>query len=275
MTDENSTSTDTVHFSIGDKEYEHQITRVDESIMSDESLINSIKGKFATKSVGNISGSNASPVQITDTTVQSLLENILGIVDAVLPNGFKLSSPTSINAYGESATVSVSWNVSNGTYADASYTVTVSQNSNTLFHEERSLNNGSAEITVSIPTDANSVTVKGDCLFDGASVNDSSSTIKINREVVFGTTESEGYASEESTIFKHSSDLTKGISHSYELVNQCAILKYPKYWGELTSIVDQNGFENLSSFNKSSDGSLYVYTMAVPTTNSMTFTFIK
>ena len=65
--------------------------------------------------------------------------------------------------------------------------------------------------------------------------------------------------------------------YSYEPRNQYVVFAYPASYGDLTSILDINGFEQLPSFNKTSvtvgTVAYTVYTTATPVSNDMTYTF--
>ena len=71
--------------------------------------------------------------------------------------------------------------------------------------------------------------------------------------------------------------LTKDVSvkgkktYSYTLDNECAVIAYPKAYGKLTSVLDPNGFDNLSSFTLTevqvtgTDGTAQAYNVYVKT----------
>ena len=65
--------------------------------------------------------------------------------------------------------------------------------------------------------------------------------------------------------------------YSYEPRNQYVVFAYPASYGDLTSILDINGFEQLPSFDKTSvtvgTVAYTVYTTATPVSNDMTYTF--
>ena len=65
--------------------------------------------------------------------------------------------------------------------------------------------------------------------------------------------------------------------YSYEPRNQYVVFAYPTSYGDLTSILDINGFEQLPSFDKTSvtvgTVAYTVYTTATPVSNDMTYTF--
>lgn len=82
--------------------------------------------------------------------------------------------------------------------------------------------------------------------------------------------------------------LTKDVAvkgektYTYNLDNDCAVIAYPKAYGNLTSVLDRNGFDNLASFSLTevqvtgTDGTaqaynVYVKTPATATGFAMTF----
>lgn len=66
-------------------------------------------------------------------------------------------------------------------------------------------------------------------------------------------------------------------SHRYNQVNQKIVYLYPTSYGSLTAIVDQNGFEGISGFEKQTvtinDVQYYLYISKIPATSNVTLTF--
>lgn len=69
-------------------------------------------------------------------------------------------------------------------------------------------------------------------------------------------------------------DLTKDLSkkgnktYAYTTANQYIVFAYDKTYGDLTSILDQNGFETISGYIKTVDGAYNVYVSELPTTDT-------
>lgn len=65
--------------------------------------------------------------------------------------------------------------------------------------------------------------------------------------------------------------------YNYTQVNQKIVYLYPTSYGPLTSIVDQNGFEGISGFEKQTvtinNMQYYLYISKIPATSSVTLTF--
>lgn len=70
------------------------------------------------------------------------------------------------------------------------------------------------------------------------------------------------------------STLTKDLSkkgnktYDYTTANQHIVFAYDKSYGDLTSILDQNGFETISGYTKTVDGEYNVYVSDTPTTDT-------
>lgn len=77
------------------------------------------------------------------------------------------------------------------------------------------------------------------------------------------------------------STLTKDISkkgnksYDYTTANQYIVFAYDKSYGNLTSILDQNGFETISSYDKIVDGDFNIYVMQTPSTDTGATTTFK
>lgn len=69
----------------------------------------------------------------------------------------------------------------------------------------------------------------------------------------------------------------KGYARQYNQVNQKIVYLYPTSYGPLASIVDQNGFEGISGFEKQivtiNNVQYYLYISKIPATSSVTLTF--
>lgn len=69
----------------------------------------------------------------------------------------------------------------------------------------------------------------------------------------------------------------KNHIHNYIQVNQKIVYLYPTSYGSLTSIVDQNGFEGISGFEKQTvtinNMQYYLYISKIPATSNVTLTF--
>jgi len=69
----------------------------------------------------------------------------------------------------------------------------------------------------------------------------------------------------------------KGYEYQYNQANQKIVYLYPTSYGSLTSIVDQNGFEGISGFEKQTvtinDVQYYLYISKIPATSNVTLTF--
>ena len=69
----------------------------------------------------------------------------------------------------------------------------------------------------------------------------------------------------------------RGYAHQYNQVNQKIVYLCPTGYGSLTSIVDQNGFEGISGFEKQTvtinNVQYYLYISKIPATSNVTLTF--
>lgn len=69
----------------------------------------------------------------------------------------------------------------------------------------------------------------------------------------------------------------KELKFQYSQVNQKIVYLYPTGYGSLTSIVDQNGFEGISGFEKQTvtinNTQYYLYISKIPATSNVTLTF--
>ena len=69
----------------------------------------------------------------------------------------------------------------------------------------------------------------------------------------------------------------RDYAHQYNQVNQKIVYLYPTSYGSLTSIVDQNGFEGISGFEKQTvtinNVQYYLYISKIPATSNVTLTF--
>lgn len=69
----------------------------------------------------------------------------------------------------------------------------------------------------------------------------------------------------------------KGLTFQYSQVNQKIVYLYPTSYSELYSIVDQNGFEGISGFEKQTvtinNVQYYLYISKIPATSNVTLTF--
>ena len=285
FTDEAPTSTDTISLKIGDKQVEHTITRVNESIMSDDTLLQSVNGRYATRSVGGINGSQAIPLRMDYATVNDLLVDILGITDGVTPNGFSISTNPSCHvALGKEASnvlIPLTCQISKGTHEDATFTYYVGD-TDTLW-KEGATNRESGQCTITVPITADSVSLIVKCVWDGdpSLYFTATSNISILRDVYTSALAKAGTAPS-SVIWSagvpvHKSAMSNGWSADFYLNDTVASIRYPKYWGELSSITDQNGFENISAFTKrettSGNVPYLVYQLTNEAHNDMTYTF--
>lgn len=69
----------------------------------------------------------------------------------------------------------------------------------------------------------------------------------------------------------------RDYAHQYNQVNQKIVYLYPTSYGSLISIVDQNGFEGISGFEKQTvtinNTQYYLYISKIPATSNVTLTF--
>lgn len=69
----------------------------------------------------------------------------------------------------------------------------------------------------------------------------------------------------------------RGYEYQYNQANQKIVYLYPTSYGSLTSIVDQNGFEGISGFEKQTvtinNVQYYLYISKIPATSNVTLTF--
>lgn len=70
---------------------------------------------------------------------------------------------------------------------------------------------------------------------------------------------------------------SRGYEYQYSQANQKIVYLYPTPYGSLTSIVDQNGFEGISGFEKQTvtinNVQYYLYISKIPATSNVTLTF--
>ena len=92
-----------------------------------------------------------------------------------------------------------------------------------------------------------------------------------------------GLVAADTTTVTDPTDLTpivhygRDYAHQYNQVNQKIVYIYPTSYGLLTSIVDQNGFEGISGFEKQTitinNVQYYLYISKIPATSNVTLTF--
>ncbi len=245
----------------------------DNGIPVEANLLEGITGNFATKSVGNIQGSTSKPVQITATTLPDLLKEVLGISAGVAPSGFNINASSPSVALASSAsTVSITptWSISRGTYT-GTFTITASGATEASMTSSTSATSGtfSNTINISVPNNADSVTISGSASGTGITTLNDTTAISIKRPVSWGA----GTLGTPSYYLK--SNLSSGISQTFTTSNNKVMFKYPKYWGTLSNI-DIPGVGNaVASFNytTSSDGLYYIYEDKNASTATVTCTF--
>lgn len=129
------------------------------------------------------------------------------------------------------------------------------------------------EMPINIPTKATNITAT-------LKANDSLTKATFVYVVNYSYT---GLVSADTTTVTDPTGLTRFVqygaaySHQYNQVNQKIVYLYPTRYGSLTSIVDQNGFEGISGFEKQTiainNVQYYLYISKIPATSSVTLTF--
>lgn len=244
-------------------------------------LTNTIKNKYATRATGGIPANTKLDKDLFGVdsddkiTIEKLLHKILGIQDGFAPTGFSFSiSPSIIVAdlveddnTTQTQSVNAIWSVSNkGTYTDA---FDVDINSvDVSTSESQSVSIGS----VSYKNADTSITVSGTCGYTGKDGYSSdtlrdSATLTIRRKCYYGPT-----ANPTSIDATGKSQLCP----QFITLNQAkAVFKYPKCWGTITTIRDNNGYDVTDLFVRTEatmhGGAYYVYTMKDDNTGSFKY----
>ena len=124
---------------------------------------------------------------------------------------------------------------------------------------------------------------------DTTAVADITATLKANDSLIKATTihvvnySYTGLVSASTTTVTDPTGLTPIVKHGryyeyqYNQANQKIVYLYPTLYGLLTSIVDQNGFEGISGFEKQTvtinNTQYYLYISKIPATSNVTLTF--
>lgn len=124
---------------------------------------------------------------------------------------------------------------------------------------------------------------------DTTAVADITATLKANDSLIKATTihvvnySYTGLVSASTTTVTDPTGLTPIVKHGryyeyqYNQANQKIVYLYPTLYGLLTSIVDQNGFEGISGFEKQTitinNVQYYLYISKIPATSNVTLTF--
>ena len=124
---------------------------------------------------------------------------------------------------------------------------------------------------------------------DTTAVADIKATLKANDSLIKDTTvhvvnySYTGLVSASTTTVTDPTGLTPIVKHGryyeyqYNQANQKIVYLYPTLYGLLTSIVDQNGFEGISGFEKQTvtinNTQYYLYISKIPATSNVTLTF--
>ncbi len=242
-------------------------------------LLDGVAGNYATKTVGGISAGS----QINkDITVSGLLKTILGIKDGVAPSGFSFSiSPNSITADLDktSQSITATWSVSNGGTYTGNYTPTIGGVKGTAKNKSGGTITG---ITVTFAASDTSKSISGSAAYSAATgfsagtLTGSAKSLTINRMCHYGP----------SGKLVTSGRTTKNnwkVESSTALDNEYFEFSYPKVWGTLSSITDNDtGYEALgSAFNSTpaettlNGGTYYTYITNKPQSGKMSFTINK
>ena len=124
---------------------------------------------------------------------------------------------------------------------------------------------------------------------DTTAVADITATLKANDSLIKATTihvvnySYTGLVSASTTTVTDPTGLTPIVKYGryyeyqYNQANQKIVYLYPTLYGLLTSIVDQNGFEGISGFEKQTitinNVQYYLYISKIPATSNVTLTF--
>jgi len=209
-------------------------------------LLDGIAGKYTTNTVGGLSAGKIAE----GTTINQLLKQILGIKDGVAPSGFSFKiSPSSITAALDltQITLSATWSVSNsGTYT-GQFTPTIGSKQGSVAGKSGGT---ISDITVSLTDSDTSKTISGQAAYNaatgfGAGTLTSSKSLTINRNCYYGPST----GTLESTARTTKTGWT--VTTSTAINNDYFVIQYPKVWGKLTSITDNDtGYEALgAAFN--------------------------
>lgn len=251
VTKTSTDNTDTVKFSVGeatDNTFEQKINNVEHSIASDTadeavlSIATNLKGGFAGASIGGITNGE----EITSETINELLRKLLKVSDGITPHSFSISNNNSdvdIELNSTSTTIGYKWFVQTGTLSEG--TIYIRDGDTTEVSKSFSDRNSTTARTgtvsnksVSVPANANSVTVSRKCMVNTYDLGTKTFTLNVNRVVFYGPNRSAPSASE----FCHRGAFNTG--KTFEFGAGTPYIEWPSYWGtSLTSVVDQNGFD--------------------------------
>lgn len=245
-------------------------------------LTNTIKNKYATRATGGIPANTRLDKDLFGVdsddkiTIEKLLHKILGIQDGFAPTGFNFSiTPSSIVAdlvEDDTATqtqaLNVNWSVSSkGTYGTDPFDVDIN-GVDVSSSENQSVSIG----TISYKNADTIITVSGTCVYNAKDGYPSdtlrdSDTLTIRRKCYYGPT-----ANPTSIDATGKSQLCP----QFITLNQAkAVFKYPKCWGTITTIRDNNGYDVTDLFVRTEatmhGGAYYVYTMKDDNTGSFKY----
>jgi hypothetical protein len=242
-------------------DYEH--TRIDNLVETD--TLKNIKDGYVTNTVGGISAGSTLSSQLTNTNdLEDLIKKLLGIKIGKAPSGLSVTLyyadgadkdkqlPSSLTAALNANAINVyaTWSLSAGTY-DGEYTPSVSSLSNATAStdiDSTTSTSGTIEgITITLAGAHVSASVKCKISFNKVSDDipgsylEASDAITINRTCYFGP--DNGTLDSTNRTSKSNWTVT-----SSALNNKYFVILYPKAWGPLTSITDNDTqYEALSS----------------------------
>lgn len=243
----------------------------DNGVPVEANLLEGITGNYATKTVGNINGTTASPVQITATTLPDLLKQVLGISEGVAPSSFNISADAvnvDMSSSAVTKTITPKWSISKGTF-NGTFTFTAEGTTSATQTSTAASGTFSSTINISVANNVDTVTISGSAAGTGFTTLTDTTAITIKRPVSWGA------GALGTPTYYAKSSLTSGIQKSFTTSNNKVMFKYPKYWGTLKNI-DIPGVGNaIESFNRttSSDGLYYIYEDKNASTATVTCTF--
>ena len=232
----------------------------------DIDIRSTLTGKYCTKTVGGISAGT----QITKDNLIGLLTQLLGISSGIKPSNFRLTNVTKNAALSaNSIASSINYSLNPGTFVGPisirvegggkTWTSTASSDGS-----QSSLSGTLTSQTIPITNTTDTISLSGTASCTDGTLT-ASASISIARPIYYGPeSELDEYYRTRSSSF---------TNITYTLVNKKAVFKYPSYWGELSSITDSNGFENIGNFVLTTANGYNTYTHRNAATDTYTYNF--
>jgi hypothetical protein len=263
------------------KSIQDNVTTIEGKIsdLEETDMLTNLKSGYVTKTVGGITANKTLSEQLSETTsLEDLIRKLLGIQTGIAPSGLTITiSPSSIEAAlnAKSQVVTATWQITGTTTYTGNYTPTIGGKTGS------STTNPSgtiSEISLSFDGAQTSVTVTGQVSYDagegftGNTLEDSA-TLTIQRKCFYGP-KKEVLTSVNRTTVNSWTITTASIANDF------FVIRYPKAWGTLSSIIDNDtNYEALgSAFSSTPDtvtengGDYYQYETINKQNGAMNFT---